>query len=223
MELSSGQQRLLFAVVVLLLAGLGIYLIRPGAHHGTAAPSPSPSTSASSAPAVAASSPPVIAQSATATPIPPATSPSTTAGGVDIYQWLPFTQQDLAEAARTTLAFAADYETFSYTETATAYTQKMSSLVTAELAATLENAYATTGAAQTRNSQKQVSTSSGGIASIRAFGTGPASITFVVNIAQQLASTKGTSTTTMQYAVTLVSAAGGWEVNDIEFANQGNS
>jgi hypothetical protein len=224
-ELSSGQQRLLFAVVVLLLAGLGVYLIGPGAHHGTAAPTPSPSPSSSpssSAPAISASNPPVIAQSATAPPIPPASSP-VTSGGASIYQWLPFTQQDLTEAARTTLAFASDYETFSYTETAAAYAQKMVSLVTGELGATLENAYAAPGAEQTRSAQKQVSTGSGGIASIRAFGTGPTSITFVVNIAQQLATTKGTSTSTMQYAVTLVSAAGGWEVNDIELADQGNS
>jgi hypothetical protein len=220
-ELSSGQQRLLFVVVVLLLAGLGIYLIRPGAHHGAAAPTPTPSPS-TSAPALSASTPPVITQSATATPAAPASSPGT-GGGADIYQWLPFTQQDLTEAAQTTLSFAADYETFSYTETAAAYELKMASLVTGELAATLENAYATPGAQQVRSAQKQVSTSSGGIASIRAFGTGPTSITFVVNIAQQLATTKGTSTSTMQYAVTLVSAAGGWEVNDIELADQGNS
>jgi hypothetical protein len=222
MELSSGQQRLLFAVVVLLLAGLGIYLIGPGAHHGTAAPTPSPSLTPASASAVSASSPAASAQPAASQPAPPVSSPGA-GGGADIYQWLPFTQQDLTEAAQTTLAFAADYETFSYTETAAAYAQKMASLVTGELAATLENAYATPGAEQARSAQKQVSTSSGGIASIRAFATGPTSITFVVNIAQQLATTKGTSTSTMQYAVTLVSAAGGWEVNDIELADQGNS
>jgi len=222
MDLSSGQQRVLFAVIVLLLAGLGIYLIGPGVHHGTAAPPATPTPAPSTAPAVSPSSSPASVQPATVPATAPASSPAAS-GGADIYQWLPFTQQDLNEAARTTLAFATDYETFSYTETAAAYRQKMASLVTAELAAALENAYATPGAAQTRNSQKQVSVSSGGIASIRAFGTGPASITFVVNIAQQLASTKGTSTSTMQYAVTLVSAAGGWEVNDIELANQGNS
>ncbi len=213
MELSTGQQRLLFAAVVVLLAGLGIYLVGPAAHHGAAAtPTPSPG----STPAAATASPSQPAGSATA----PATA---SAGGADIYQWLPFTQQDLTEAAQTTLAFAADYETFSYTETATAYADKMAGLVTGELAATLQNAYATPGVAAVRSAQKQVSTSSGGIASIRAFGTGPVSITFVVNIAQQLATASGTSTTTTQYAVTLVSAAGGWEVNDIEYANAGNS
>jgi hypothetical protein len=211
MELSTGQQRLLFVVIVLLLAGLGVYLVGPGRHHGASA---SPTASASSTPAAATSSP--------AQQVPPATVPATSSGGgVNIYQWLPFTQQDLTEAAHSTLAFAADYETFSYTETAPVYAAKLAGLVTGELAATLQNAYAAPGAVAERSAQKQVSTSTGGIDSIRAFGSG--SITFVVNIAQRLATTKGTSTSTQEFAVTLVSGAAGWEVNDIELAGEGNS
>ena len=213
MEPSSGQQRLLFAVVVLVLAGLGVYLISARTHNGTAATPPASVSATSPAPQ--------------ATTVQPATSPASVpasvpsgSGKADIYQWLPFSQQDLTEAARTTVAFAADYETYSYTETAAAYAGKMASLVTGELAATLKNAYSTPGVAAQRTAQKQVSTSSGGIASIRSFG--PGSITFVVNIAQQLATTQGTSTKTTQYAVTVVSAAGGWQVNDIELAAAGN-
>lgn len=209
MELSSGQQRLLFVVVVLLLAGLGIYLFGTG-HHGAAA-SPGASPSASSAgPAPAASAPAI--QPGTAAAIP--------SGGADIYQWLPFTRQDLSEAARTTVAFAAVYETWTYTEPPQAYVAKMSGLVTSQLAAALQNAYATPGVAALRSSQKQISTSSGGIVSLRSFGAG--SITFVVSIAQQLASTTGTTHTTSQWAVTLVSGATGWQVNDVEPAAAGN-
>jgi hypothetical protein len=215
MEPSSGQQRLLFVVVVLVLAGLGVYLISARTHNGTAATPPA-SPSATS-PAPQASAPAV--QPATTPASVPASVP-TGSGKADIYQWLPFSQQDLTEAARTTVAFAADYETYSYTETAAAYAGKMATLVTGELAATLKNAYATPGVAAQRTAQKQVSTGSGGIASIRSFG--PGSITFVVNIAQQLATTQGTSTKTTQYAVTVVSAAGGWQVNDIELAGAGN-
>jgi hypothetical protein len=217
MELSTGQQRLLFAVVVLLLAGLGIYLLGPGTHRGAGA---SPTTSASSSPAVATSSPPATVPPATVPPGTPAATPAGT-GSTGIYQWLPFTQQDLTEAAQVTTAFAVDYDTFSYTETATAYAARMASVVTAELAGTLENAYATPGVAAQRSAQKQISASSGGITSIRSFGTG--SITFLVNIVQRLATTTGTTNTSTQYAVTVVSAAGGWEVDDIELANAGNS
>jgi hypothetical protein len=218
MELSTGQQRLLFVAVVIVLAGLGIYLIGPSTHRGAGA---SPTPTASSPSATAATSPPATLPSTTAPAVAPATSPAATgSGAADIYQWLPFTQQDLTEAAQATTAFAADYETYSYTETAAAYAAKMSNLVNGELDAELENAYATSGVAAERSAQKQISTSTGSITAIRAFGTG--SITFVVNITQHLATTKGKSASTAQYAVTVVSGAGGWQVNDIEPANAGN-
>ena len=203
MELSSGQQRLLFVVVVLALGGLGIFLL--GSRHRTATPPPA-HPSASAAPATST----------------PAAAPATTTGGggVDIYQWLPFTQQDLTTASRATVAFAADYETWTYTEPAQAYVAKMNGLVTANFAASLQNGYATPGVAALRSAQKQISTSTGGIASIRSFGTG--SITFVVNIAQRLATTSGTTNSTQQYAVTVVSSATGWQVNDVELAAAGN-
>jgi hypothetical protein len=216
MELSTGQQRLLFVVVVLALAGLGIFLLGPGFHHNTAAaPTPSP-TPTGAAPTQAASSAPAAQPTTT-----PAT-PATTGGGANIYQWLPFSQQDLTEAAQATLSFAADYDTYSYTETDKAYIGKMASVVTAELAATLKNAYDLPSAASMRSSQKQVATSSGQIVSIRSFGTGPSSIIFVVNITQKVAATSGTTTTTTQYAVTATAGAGGWQINDIELAKAGN-
>jgi hypothetical protein len=223
MELSNGQQRMLFAVLVLLLAGLGIYLLGPARHHASAAPSTSPPTpTTSSAPAVAASSP---ATAVPPTTVPPYTPPPTipvSAGGVDIYQWLPFSQQDLAQAAHVTLAFAAEYDTFSYTETPPAYASKMASMVTSELGAKLENDYATLEVATQRAAQKQVSTGTGGIVSIKSFGSG--SITFLVSIAQQLTTTTGTSARTTQYVVTVISAGGGgWQVNDIEQPGLGNS
>jgi hypothetical protein len=204
MERSSGQQRLLFVVVVLALGGLGIFLL--GSRHRTATPPPA-HPSASAAPATST----------------PAAAPATTTGGgggVDIYQWLPFTQQDLTAASRATVAFAADYETWTYTEPAQAYVAKMNGLVTTNFAASLQNSYATPGVAALRSAQKQISTSSGGIASIRSFGAG--SITFVVNIAQRLATASGTTNSSNQYAVTVVSNATGWQVNDVELAGAGN-
>jgi len=215
MELSSGQQRLLFAVVVLALAGLGIWLVGSGIHHGnSAAPLADGLLGGAAATPATSSAPPAVQ---------PATGPATPAakgGGADIYQWLPFSQQDLTEAAQATLAFAADYETFSYTETDKAYAAKMANVATPELVATLKNAYDVPGAVSARSSQKQVSTSTGGIATIRSFGAG--SITFLVNIGQKLATTSGTSANTTQYAVTVISSAGGWAVNDIELAKAGN-
>ena len=128
MQPSSGQQRLLFVVVVLVLAGLGVYLISGRTHNGTAATPPASASATSPAPQTPA------VQPATTPASVPASVP-TSGGKTDIYQWLPFSQQDLTEAARTTVAFAGDYGTYSYTETAAAYAGKMATLVTGELAA----------------------------------------------------------------------------------------
>ena len=40
---------------------------------------------------------------------------------MNIYAWLPFTQQDLAAAASVAVRFGVDYDTYTYTESAAAY------------------------------------------------------------------------------------------------------
>src|ERR1700677_712977 len=113
MELSSGQQRALFVVLVVVLAGLGIYLIGPGGHHGASAapsPSPSPTTAAPGTPASSSAAAVQPSGSSRTAPVGALStgSPSTDAlgGHSNIYSWLPFTQQKLTSAAKTTVAFA---------------------------------------------------------------------------------------------------------------------
>jgi hypothetical protein len=219
MDLTPGQQRLVFVVVVLALAGLGIYLIQGrGSGGGTPAAAPSPSTSTSS-PQPSASGP-------SAASVPPSTVPAatpvSTAGGAQIYQWLPFTPAELSAAAQTTLTFAKDYSTWSYKESAAAYAAKMNGLVAAPELAILKKGYSTAGVAQPRAAEKQVSTGSGTIDSIRSFGAGPTSITFVVTINQQVTPAQPGSTGTSQYAVTVISSGGTWLVNDLELSALGN-
>ena len=223
MELTTGQRRLLFVVIVLALAGLGFYLVSSHSSGGspTAAPTPgSTVTPASTSPSATGGS--------TAAGVPPSTVPAatpvSTAGGAEIYQWLPFTAADLAAAAKTTVTFAGDYATWSYTENAAAYGAKMSGLVTAQEAATLENDYGTPGVAGPRAADKQVSTGSGTIDSISSFGSGnPTSITFLVTISQQVTSTQPAKSMTGQYTVTVVSSGSAWQVNDIELSGIGNT
>jgi hypothetical protein len=221
MELTPGQQRLLFVVVVLVLAGLGIFLLR-GYHGPAAASAPSPSATAAPATSAAAGGTPAPASATPPATVPPASPPATTASGANIYQWLPFSQSDLTAAARTTLAFAADYATWNYTDTKAAYAAKLAGVTTAPEAATLAYDYSTPGVAGPRIADKQVSAGSGAIESITSFGTGPASITFSVTIAQQLTSTTGTRTSTATYAITTVSAAAGWRVDNIQLSGIGN-
>jgi hypothetical protein len=217
MELNTGQQRLLFAVVVVGLVGLGVFLIS-GRHQSSASPpAPSPSATPTASGTVAsgtASLPP-------ATVPPPAPAP-TTSGGTDIYQWLPFTQADLTAAARTTLAFAAVWDTTSYTESGTAYGAKLAGLVTAQERTTLVYDYGTSGVAGPRLADKQVSTGTAAIDSITSFGGSPASITFAVTIDEQITSTKPAVPSDGVYTVTVEQDDGNWLVNDIELSSLGN-
>jgi hypothetical protein len=219
MELTPGQRRLVFVVIVIVLVGLGVYLIHGRGSGGT--PAAAPSTPArTTAPAASTSSaadvPPSVVPSAT---------PVSTAGGAEIYQWLPFTPADLTAAAQATTSFATDYVTWSYQEDTAAYVAPMHGLVTAAALTAVEAGYATPGVASQRTTDKQVSTGSGTIASISSFGTSTTgtSITFLVTINQKVTSTQPTATTAPQYSVTVLSSGGPWQVSNINLSDLGNT
>ena len=213
MELSPRQRSAVFAAVVIALAALGYYLVVPAVTH-------------SHRPAAAAaggttSSPAATAPSSAGAPVPTVTAPAADAGGPDIYAWLPFTQQNLAAAASVAVRFSIDYNTFTYTESAADYVGAMGGLITGPLATTLRAAYQTPGVAQLRKSQKQVSTGTAVIGSLRAFG--PSSMTFIVTAGQRLATANGTSSGSTQYAVTVTGSGSSWQVSDIELESAGNT
>jgi hypothetical protein len=214
MELSPAQRKLAFAIIVLALAGLGAFLLWPSPatarRQGTASPLASAASPARPAPAAAP---------ATGSPAPPA-------GAVNIYQWLPFSQADLAAAAGVVRRFTADYATYSYTQSAGSYVGRMRGLVTPSLSTVLARGFATPGVAQARTQQKQSASGSGVITALRAFG--PSSLTFIVTLTQKTYRTGRTGKTTSavtngSYAVTVQRAGSGWQVNDIQLASAGNS
>jgi hypothetical protein len=212
MDLTSGQRRALFALVVAALAALGIYMFVPGARAARSHGSPP-----AAARSPAATSPTPSAAPAASSPAPSATTPS----APDIYQWLPFSQAELAGAAAVVTHFSAAYGTFSYSETAAAYVRSMQSLITPELSQVLQNGYSAPGVASERAGQKQVSAGTAVINSLRAFG--PSSITFVVTISQEITDASGRSRLTTPYAVTVTGVGPSWQVSDIELASVGNS
>ncbi len=215
MDLTSAQRKLAFAVIVLALAGLGVFLLWPGSSPARSGAAARPTArGAASTPATGPASP-----AAARSPAPPGAA-------VNIYQLLPFSQADLTAAAGVVRQFSADYATYSYTESAGAYVARMRGLVTPSLAATLARGYATPGVAQVRISQKQSGTGSGVITALRAFG--PSSLTFLVTLKQKTSSTSRTGKTTAHvvsgdYAVTIARSGSGWQVNDIQLASAGNS
>jgi 3-oxoacyl-ACP reductase-like protein len=210
-ELSPRQRIAVFIGVVIALAALGYYLVVPAVNHrsANAAASTPASTPSAAAPATTTQAPPTVQASAAA------------AGGPDIYAWLPFTQQNLAAAASVAVRFGVDYNTFTYTESATDYVGAMGDLVTSQLAGTLRAVYQTPGVAKLRNSQKQVSSGTAVISSLRAFG--PSSLTFILTAGQRLATSNGTSNASTQYAVTVTGSGSSWQVSDIELESAGNT
>jgi hypothetical protein len=207
-DLSPGQKKAVFALVVVVLAALGYWLILPKVSHSKAqaqpTPIPSPTESVPS---------PAVTQTPTVTTTPSAT------GSVNIYSWLPFTQEGLTAAAAVTQQFLVDYDTYSYTESAQDYVGKMGGLVTGQLATTLKALYASPGVAKVRNDQKQVSTGTAQISSLRSFG--PSSLTFVVTGNQHLVTAKGTSDGSAQYAITVTGSGTSWQVDNIQLSTTG--
>ena len=211
MDLSPGQKKAVFTLVVVVLAALGYWLIVPKVSHSSAQATPAPSPSAPS-PTESVPSPAV-----TVTPTATATPAAT--GSVNIYSWLPFSQQGLTAAASVTQQFLVDYDTYSYAESAQDYVGKMGDLVTAQLGTTLKGLYSSPGVAKVRNDQKQTSTGTAQISSLRSFG--PSSLTFVVTANQHLVTVKGTSNGTAQYAITVTGSGTSWQVDNIELSSTG--
>lgn len=223
MELSPGKRRAAFLAIVVALAGLGIYLVVPGVfgsgQHGgssAAAQSQEPSATPSATVPVPVSTP----SAAPSVPPPPSTGPVIGNSAGAIYQWLPFRPADLAAAAEVAVQFGDLYDTYSYSESPSAYARSLRSLTTSDLEAQLQRAYSTPGLSGPRVDEKQVSTGKAKINSLRAFG--PGSLTFIVTITQKIVSTKGTSENTSQFAETVVGGSGNWQVNDIQPASAGN-
>ena len=202
MDPSPAVRRVAFAVIVCAFAALGAYLLAPAVNRG--------GTSAGQPRAVSSASTPV-----------PSHSSVRVAGSASIYQWLPFTQAGLTAAAQVVVRFADAYGTYSYTQGGAAYVAPLQSVASAQLVRQIEAAYEAPGVAAARLDQKQVSTASTTIGSIRAFG--PGSLTFVVLVAQQITSAAGGSQQTTDYAVTVSGSGDSWQVNDVELASAGNS
>ena len=210
MELTSGQRKALFALVVAALIALGTYMFVPGARAVRAG--------ASTPAAGHSSGPPPRPAARTSAPAPSSPGPAT---APDIYQWLPFSQAGLTSAASVVTQFGNAYGTFSYTENAAAYVRSMQNLISPELAQVLAGDYSVPGVASERTSKKQVSAGTAVIDSLRAFG--PSSITFVVTINREVTDISGRSRASAQYAVTVTGVGTSWQVNDIEQSGAGNT
>ena len=213
MEITPLARRITFGLIVFVLVGLGAYLIGPAAH-GSRSPAPAPSAPRATPSASAAAVPPAPA-------VTPVVSQPGASGAPDIYQWLPFTPAGLAAAAALTRQFGNAYGTYSYTQTPAAYAASLAPFTSPQLDAQIKAAYVLPGVAAARTSGRQVATASTAIQSLRAFG--PSSLTFVVQVTQDMSTTSGRKQSSTSYAITLTGSASSWQVTSIELQNVGNS
>jgi hypothetical protein len=222
MELTAAQRRIVFALVVLVLAGLGAYLLTTTGHRTAASGAAHGSGAGQGAGGAAppASTPPAASAPVTSPPASPTATTPADSRAPDIYQWLPFTRSGLASAAAVAVKFGTAYGTFSYTEKTTAYVGSMRSLITSQLSGQISAAYAAPGVATLRARRKQVSAGSARITSLRAYG--PSSLTFVVSVTEQITATKGSGPLTTSYAVTLTGGDTSWQVSGLEYEGAGN-
>src|SRR5215469_2653535 len=195
MDISPAARRLIFGLIVCALLGLGAYLIGPVA---LGAGNPAARHGSPAKPAVLRPSAP-----ANATP----------RGLPDIYQWLPFTPAGLAAAASVVVKFGDAYGSYSYTENAPAYVAPIVPMTSAQLVSQIEAAYSVPGVASARVSAKQVAVGTAMIGSIRAFG--PTSLTFLVQVSQEITDSTGRSQQTTDYAVTVTGSGTSWQVTDV--------
>jgi len=209
MELSPAQRKVLFALVVVALAALAVYLF---VGRGSGAQAPAASGGHSSRPAApAGSAPPPSA--------PPPSPASAAVQAPGIYQLVPFTAQGLAAAETMAVRFGIAYGTYSYTESASAYLATLTPYVSSDLAGQIAAAYAAPGVASQRASGKQVATATAQVTALRAFGS--SSLTLIVEVDQQVTATKGGGPSDTGYAVTLTGGGGTWQVTDIELESAG--
>lgn len=197
-------RRLAFAFIVIVLAALGAYLLGPAIHRSSTA---------------ASATKPSARSRVSASPTSPAVKQSS--GEPDIYQWLPFTEAGLGAAAATAVRFGNSYGSYSYTEDAADYAAPMRAFTSAQLLGQIEAAFAAPGVAAARQSAKQIAVGTATIDSIRTFG--PGSLTFIVQVAQQVSGSAGSSEQVTDYAVTLTGSGTNWQVTDVELAAAGNS
>jgi hypothetical protein len=226
MELTAAQRKMAFAVVVFVLAGLGLYLVTT-ARHGSGSPAatshgPAGQGSPAGQGGGRSAGPRTPAASPTAPQSGPASPTSSSHGATpNIYQWLPFTPAGLSSAAAVAVKFGAAYGTYSYTQSAAAYVGTMRNLITPDLSQQISAAYSTPGVAALRTRRKQVSAGNATITSLRAFG--PTSLTFIVSVTERVIATQDGGQLTTSYAVTVTGGDTSWQVNTVELASEGNS
>jgi len=133
---------------------------------------------------------------------------------------LPISPAGLATAAGLAARFAAGYASYRYDQSAGSYLARLRPLATASLYPILANAAQAPGLRSQRARERLVAHTEAQPQSIRDIQAG--AVIVVVRVSQDISSTAGRSESTAEYAVTVTTHDGRWQVYDIEPAAAGN-
>jgi hypothetical protein len=206
-DLTDRQRKFAFAGIVVVLAGVGVYLTLPS-------PAGTDDHKVRQSPAVTAPAGPITS--------PPGITASISPQNFDIYRLLPFSQSDFAAAADVAQRFTALYGTYRFDEDPKSYVARLQGLVTDDLRAKLDKDAVTPGLIDQRKQDQVVAQGSSSIDSIRTFE--PNSIIFLVTGRQQVTKAGGApSTDSAQFAVTVSRDTASWQVYAVEPADVGQA
>ncbi|GAA3442196.1 hypothetical protein [Planomonospora venezuelensis] len=203
---SGGRRGVVFAVLVGVLAVVGVYLTLSGPESGQE-PLPAPVGAGRTVPGAPVSAEP--------------SRPAATASDApfDVYSYLPMSKQELAAAADYAERFTAEYGTYRHDEDPVAYGERLRGYATAEFADALVRSRTSAGFAEANRADQVVSTGSAKVKEIRQIQD--SSVVFVVVATEQVTAASGPRDRTDEYAVTLVPVGSDWRVHDLQPAADG--
>ncbi|MEW9553545.1 hypothetical protein [Nonomuraea sp. NPDC050783] len=189
-----------FAVIVVVIAAVGIYLMWADREDP-------PEQAAQAAPPT---------RVAIVTPTPLATASD---APFDVYSYLPMKKEQLAAAADLAERFTAEYGTFRYDEDAAAYAARLKAYTTPELGDLLTRTLTSAGTVEQNRDDQIVSTATARLKEIRQVEKG--SIIFVVTGERKVTAKSGDKRLAEEYAVTVSELGSDWRIFDIMPADQG--
>ncbi|MBG0826176.1 hypothetical protein HS041_00050 [Planomonospora sp. ID67723] len=205
---NGGRRGAVFAVLVGLLAAVGIYLTMSGPEGGE---------DIRSDPAGASRTVPGSPAQTVAEPSRPAATASD--APFDVYSYLPMTKQELAAAADYAERFTAEYGTYRHDEDPVAYGERLRGYATAEFADALVRARTSPGFVEANRADEVVSSGSATVKEIRQVQD--SSVVFVVVATERITAKSGPKDRTDEYAVTLIPVGSDWRVHDLQPAADG--
>ncbi|MEV7012499.1 hypothetical protein [Streptosporangium sp. NPDC051022] len=137
----------------------------------------------------------------------------------DVYSYLPMTKQELAASADYAQRFTAEYGTFSYNEQPSDYADRLRGYTTDEFAQVLLRTVTSPGTIQANTADQVISVGSAKVKEIRQIQQ--TSVVFVVTGTRSVTAKSGSKVTSDDYAVTLIEVGADWRVHDLQPADSG--